>query len=52
MVIRVSRCIVACDLGISVAITVRAWPASNRARERISTAIGVVRSPMPISTVS
>ena len=50
MVITVSRCIIACDLGSSRAITVLAWPPANSAWARISTAIGVVRSPMPIST--
>jgi hypothetical protein len=42
MVITVSRCIIACDLGSSMAITARAWPVPNRARERISAAIGLI----------
>ena len=50
MVMTVSRCIMARVAGSSTAITVLACPLANRARDRISTAIGVVRSPMPTRT--
>ena len=50
MVITVSRCIIARVAGSSMAITVRTWPLRNSSCASSSTAIGVVRSPMPIST--
>jgi hypothetical protein len=48
MVMTVSRCIIACERGSSTAMAWSACPLLNSARARISTAIGVVRSPMPI----
>jgi len=50
MVMIVSRCMVALAPGNSMAVTVCACPLVKRARDRISTAIGVVRSPMPTRT--
>lgn len=50
IVITVSRCMNARRLGMSSATIVRADPAANRPRASISTACGVVRSLIPIST--
>ena len=48
--ITVSRCMKAWLWGSSMATTVVAWPLSKRALATDSTAIGVVRSPIPMST--
>ena len=48
--ITVSRCMKAWLCGSSMATTWSACPLSNSAWATISTAIGVVRSPMPMST--
>ena len=50
MVITVSRCIIARENGSSTAITALTCPPRNRAWASSSTAIGVVRSPIPIIT--
>ena len=50
MDITVSRCMKAWLCGSSMATTLVACPASNRAWATVSTAIGVVRSPIPIRT--
>ena len=50
MVRTVSRCIMARLRGMSTATTTRACPDANSRRASSSTADGVVRSPIPIST--
>jgi hypothetical protein len=50
IVITVSKCIIARLAGSSTAITAVTPPVVNSAWASISTAIGVVRSPMPIIT--
>lgn len=50
IVITVSRCMNARRFGMSSAMIVRAEPAANMPRASISTACGVVRSLIPMST--
>ena len=50
MVMTVSRCMNARFEGNATGITVVAAPLAKRLRARASTACGVVRSPMPMST--